>query len=158
MADYSFTTRWRVYAPPEKIWNALIDAEHYPSWWKSVLRVETIAPGDANGIGRTERTTWKTFLPYGFTFDTRVTRIEWQKSLALDAFGELEGTGLWTLTPDGASTIVRYDWNVKTTKAWMNFVAPVARPLFNWNHAAVMNDGAIGLGRLLNTQVENIKD
>ena len=158
MANYSFTTRWRVHAPPEQIWNALIDAENYPSWWKSILRVQPIAPGDANGIGRTERTTWKTFLLYGFTFETRVTRIEWQRTLALDAFGELEGTGLWTLTPASATTIVRYDWNVKTTKAWMNFIVSLARPFFNWNHAAVMNDGAKGLAQLLNAKVEPIKD
>jgi len=158
LADYSFKTIWRVHATPDKIWNALIAAEKYPSWWKSILRVEPIAPGDANGIGRTVRTTWKTFLPYGFTFDTRVARIVWQKTLALDAFGELEGTGLWTLTPEGDATIVRYDWNVKTTKAWMNFIAPIARPFFSSNHDAVMNDGALGLARLLNTKVEPIKD
>lgn len=158
MANYSFKTLWRVHAPADKIWDALINAAKYPAWWKSILRVETIAPGDANGIGRTERTTWKTFLPYGFTFDTRVTRIEWQKSLALDAFGELEGKGLWTLTPEGATTRVQYDWNVKTTQAWMNFIAPIARPFFNWNHDAVMNNGAQGLARLLNTIVESVKE
>lgn len=158
MADYSFVTLWRVHAPLEKIWNALIDAENYPSWWKSIQRVSPIAPGDANGIGRTERTTWKTFLPYGFTFDTRVKRIEWQKTLALDAFGELEGTGVWTLTPEGAATNVRYEWNVKTTKAWMNLLAPIARPFFNWNHDAVMNNGAQGLARVLNAKVEPLKE
>jgi hypothetical protein len=70
----------------------------------------------------------------------------------------LEGKGLWTLTPAGDATIVRYDWNVKTTQAWMNFIAPLARPFFNWNHDAVMNDGAQGLAKLLNTRVEPVKD
>ena len=158
MADYAFSTIWLVHAPPEKIWNALIDAENYPTWWKSIRRVETIAPGEPNGIGRTTRTTWQTFLPYGFTFDTRVTRLEWQHSLALEAFGELTGKGLWTLTPAGNATRVQYDWNVTTTLAWMNFIAPVAKPFFIWNHNAVMKDGAAGLAKALNAKVEILKE
>jgi uncharacterized protein YndB with AHSA1/START domain len=67
VADYSFSIRWRVHAPPEKFWQALINGAIYPQWWSSILRVESPAPGDTNGIGRTERTTWKTFPLYGFT-------------------------------------------------------------------------------------------
>ena len=81
MAQYSFTTIWRIRAPVEKIWDAIIHSEQYPSWWKSVVRVQVLAPGDANGIGRIVRTTWKTHLPYGFSFDTRVIRIEPLKTI-----------------------------------------------------------------------------
>jgi hypothetical protein len=42
-------------------------------------------------------------------------------------------------------THVRYDWIVDTTKRWMILLAPVARPLFAWNHHAVMRRGQEGL-------------
>jgi hypothetical protein len=42
-----------------------------------------------------------------------------------------------------------YEWDVRTARAWMNWLAPVARPAFAWNHDAVMRQGAEGLARLL---------
>ncbi len=65
------------------------------------------------------------------------------------ARGELEGTGCWTFDEADGITIVRYDWRVATTKAWMNLLAPLARPLFAWNRDVVMAWGQAGLLRLL---------
>jgi hypothetical protein len=48
---------------------------------------------------------------------------------------------------------MRYDWNVRTTKSWMNLLAPLARPLFQWNHKVVMQQGAEGLARRLNARL-----
>jgi hypothetical protein len=70
------------------------------------------------------------------------------------AIGELQGDGLWQLSTDGNETVVRYDWNVETTKRWMNLLAPIARPLFDWNHNVVMSWGAQGLAKRLGTIVE----
>ena len=50
---------------------------------------------------------------------------------------------------DGGSTRVRYDWRVKTTKPWMNLLAPVARPFFKWNHDVIMGWGEEGLRKRL---------
>jgi hypothetical protein len=35
----------------------------------------------------------------------------------------------------------------------MNRLAPLARPLFAWNHDVVMRQGAAGLARLLQAQL-----
>jgi hypothetical protein len=69
------------------------------------------------------------------------------------AIGELQGRGLWRLSSDGDDTIVRYDWNVETTKRWMNLLTPIARPLFEWNHNVVMGWGAQGLAQRLGVSV-----
>jgi hypothetical protein len=42
---------------------------------------------------------------------------------------------------------------VKTTEWWMNLLAPIARPLFAWNHDVVMRQGGEGLARLLGTRL-----
>ena len=69
--------------------------------------------------------------------------------LEAEATGELEGTGRWTLTSADGGTLVRYDWDVRTTKRWMNLLAPVARPVFNWNHRELMRAGGESLARRL---------
>jgi len=61
------------------------------------------------------------------------------------ATGELAGTGRWTLTSADGGTLVRYDWDVRTTRRWMNLLAPAARPVFRWNHDELMREGGEGL-------------
>lgn len=142
--DYAFVTSWRFDAPPEAVWDVLVDSHAWPRFWPYVASVEERAPGDASGIGSVRRYTWTSRLPYRLAFDLRVTKIEKPRLLEGEATGELEGLGRWTLTPDGTGTAVRYDWIVRTTKPWMNLLAPLARPAFSWNHDGVMAAGEKG--------------
>ncbi len=149
MTDYTFVTLWRFRAPVDAVWALLHDAEAWPAWWRGVEQVEALAAGDALGVGTVRRFTWKSVLPYRLRFDLRVTRIEKPFALEGEAFGELEGAGRWSLEADGDWTRVRYDWTVRTTRPWMNALAPLLKPAFRWNHDVVMRRGAEGLGRRL---------
>ena len=111
--------------------------------------VELLEDGDASGAGAYRRMTWRSALPYELTFNMRTTLIEPQRRIEGVADGELSGLGIWTLAAQGAHTQVRYDWRVDATKAWMRVLAPVARPLFAWNHGVVMEWGRAGLTRRL---------
>jgi len=158
VADYSFVTIWRVAAPIERVYGAIRDSHAWPSWWPTVLAVEDVAPGDERGIGAVRRYTFKGRLPYTLTYDLRVARVEEPTSLGGVASGELEGTGVWTLTADGPSTTtVRYDWNIRTTRWWMNLLAPLAGSVFRSNHDFVMSDGRVGLARLLGVEVTGLR-
>ncbi len=147
--SFELRTDWTFDAPTERVWLALIAPEEWPSWWRAVAKVERISDGDANGIGALRRMTWRTALPYTLSFDMRSTRIEPMTLIEGRAQGELEGLGRWTLTPDGPRTHVRYDWIVEVTQPWMRFIAPLARPVFAWNHGKVMGWGYEGLSRKL---------
>lgn len=105
-------------------------------------KVEVLEPGDAQGIGSLRRFTWKGTLPYRLRFNLRATRIDAPSLIEGDACGELEGVGRWLLRQDGAWTTVRYDWNVRTTKAWMNWFAFLLKGPFRRNHDRVMGWGA----------------
>jgi uncharacterized protein YndB with AHSA1/START domain len=158
VAAYSFVTIWRVEAPIERVFDAIRDSKAWPSWWPTVLKVEDIAEGDERGIGLVRRYTFKGKLPYTLTFDLKVDRVEEPTSLGGVASGELAGTGVWTLTADGPSTTtVRYDWNVRTTRWWMNLLAPLAGGIFRDNHDFVMSDGRVALGRLLGVEITGIR-
>ena len=147
MADYAFVTIWRHRAPIEAVFDAIRDAPSWPEWWPAVRRVEPVTPGDAaSGVGTVQRLTFKGSLPYTLTFDMRVTAVERPRLLAGHATGELEGDGVWTLSEEpGGVTVARYDWTIRTTRWWMNLLAPVAGGVFKANHDVVMRSGAQGL-------------
>jgi hypothetical protein len=149
MADYEFVTEWRFQSDLAPVWELIYRAEEWPSWWKGVERVELIEAGGDDHIGSLRRYTWKSRLPYKLTFDMKLVRVEPLSLIEGEALGELAGRGLWRLSCEGGITTARYDWSVRTTKAWMNLLAPVARPVFKWNHDVVMNWGAEGLAKKL---------
>ena len=153
MAEYHFVSRWRIQAPIERVWEEIFHAERWPSWWKYVDRVDELERGAADGVGRRQHLLFRTRLPYKGGFEVRATRVQPPSTLEADATGELEGTGRWMLTPDDGGTLVRYNWDVRTTRWWMNLLAPVARPAFRWNHDELMREGGESLARRLGARL-----
>ena len=153
MADYRFVTTWCLDAPVESVYDAIDDAARWPEWWKGVERAVKLEEGDADGIGRLWELTWRSALPSDLTFTCRVTRRDRPHVIEGTADGELIGVGRWRLYSGPAGTAAVYEWNVRTARPWMNRLAPVARPLFAWNHDVVMRQGAEGLARLLGAQL-----
>jgi hypothetical protein len=101
------------------------------------------------GVGSRYRVEWRSHIPYSVQFDFTVARIERPMLMEGHAEGDLSGRGVWHLLEDGGVTAVLYEWNVATTKRWMNVVAPLARPVFAANHDIVMRWGGEGLAREL---------
>ncbi len=150
MSDYQFVSVWNIAAPVNIVWDIIHDADSWPKWWKGVIRSVELNKGDPEGLGSVRRTAWKSALPYVLEFDSEITRIEHHRLIEARAFGELEGKGLWQFFPEiDGSTRIQYDWTVNTTKAWMNIIAPVARPIFRWNHDVIMRWGEVGLKKRL---------
>ena len=157
MAQYEMITIWRIKAPIESVWQAIRALEEWPAWWSFVTKVVEIDPGDENGLGAIHRLDWKTRLPYSLSFESEVVRIEKPIVIEAKVDGELVGYGTWHLSQTGDITIIRHDWRVSTRKAWMNWLAPIAKPAFKWNHVAVMRDGGKGLARHLGAKLIGIK-
>lgn len=149
MADYSFVTEWLFDAPVERVFAEIQAAEDWPAFWKGVRRVEVLSRPEHGLVGTRTRNTWRSVLPYTLTFDAEVIAAEAPRRLELRADGELSGSGRWELEPTASGTRVTYHWNVATTRAWMNLLAPLLRPLFKWNHDVVMHWGYQGLRKRL---------
>jgi uncharacterized protein YndB with AHSA1/START domain len=142
VADYQFVTQWDLDAPVERVWPEIHRSDLWPTWWRGVESVDILKPGGDHGVGGVRRYVWRSKLPYRLTFDMEVTRVVPLVSIEGVARGELDGHGTWQFTRVGEGrTHVRYDWVVKTTKAWMNLLSPIARPFFGWNHDVVMEWG-----------------
>jgi uncharacterized protein YndB with AHSA1/START domain len=146
---YEFLTTWVLEAPRERVWEAIWESERWPEWWRGVERVVELEPAGEDGVGQRSRYTWRSRLPYDLDFEMRTTRVERPHLLEGEAAGELSGLGRWRLFEENSDTAVVYEWEVGTTKRWMNALAPLARPAFAWNHDWVMRNGGLGLAGLL---------
>jgi hypothetical protein len=153
MAEYRLTTIWCLDAPLREVWDAIHDSTRWPHWWKNVEQVREMQAGAADGLGAIHRYIWKGALPYRVVVDVRVTRVEPLIALEGQASGALEGAGRWHFTACGLCTVVRYEWHVRTTKAWMNAIAPIAYLAFRWNHDSIMREGGRALARHLDARL-----
>jgi uncharacterized protein YndB with AHSA1/START domain len=152
VAEYRFLTTWLIEADRERVWDAIYDSERWPEWWKGVEEAEKLEEGDESGVGQYGRYVWKSKLPYRLEFFVLTTKVERPHLLEGEASGELAGTGRWRLFEHDGTTAIVYEWNVRTTRAWMNLLAPIARPIFAVNHDYVMRNGGQGLAELLGTR------
>ena len=97
---------------------------------------------------------FRTRLPYDMVFvaDLLVTDAELSGGRAGDRAG---ATGTAS-SRSSRSTVA--PWCGSTGRCgrwltWMRVVAPVARPIFSWNHRSLMAEGAFGLARRLDTRL-----
>jgi uncharacterized protein YndB with AHSA1/START domain len=153
MAGYRFLTTWLLDSPREPVWDAIYDQERWPSWWRGVEEAEELKAGEPSGVGTVSRLVWKSLLPYRVEFEVTTKRVEPLHLLEGHAVGELEGVGRWRLYEQEGATAVLYEWNVATTKPWMNRMSPLLRPAFEWNHDWVMARGGEGIARLLGCEL-----
>ncbi len=150
MAHYTLTTTWKIDKPIEKIWDELIKFEDWPKWWKSIkhVRLEKLKNNTL-----VLHFTWKGILPYSLTFPIIITYLDPMKWIEGEAKGDLEGRGICAISSTKTQTTITFTWNVSTKKRWMNIVAPIAKPIFSWNHNNIMQQGAKGLARYLKVKV-----
>lgn len=57
MAEYQFSTVWRVEASLQDVWEVFSHPDQWPEWWVSLERVTEIKKGDGLGIGALHRYT-----------------------------------------------------------------------------------------------------
>ena len=50
-ADYHYISTWQLQAPIERVWAAISDLEQLPAWYPAVQEVQTLTPGDPDGVG-----------------------------------------------------------------------------------------------------------
>jgi uncharacterized protein YndB with AHSA1/START domain len=153
MTQYAFATTWDLAAPIDRVWSELQDPASWRQWFPAIRDAGTVEPGGPDGIGRVIEFTARAGLPYDLVVRVRVTRVEPPRLVELTALGDLDGSGRWTLAEEDGVTTARFEWRVATTKAWMNVLAPLARPVFAWNHDLAMTAAGRGLAKQLGVRL-----
>lgn len=153
MPAYVFRDEWHVAADPPTVWATVRQVERWPEWWPSVHGVTRVAPAEADAQGEVWRFVFRTRLPYRMAFDARVVQDEPLHGVRTTVTGRVEGMGRWEVAEVEGGAAVRFDWEVRPRLAWMRLLSPVARPLFVWNHAALMREGGEALATRLGTRL-----
>jgi uncharacterized protein YndB with AHSA1/START domain len=154
-ADFEFSSGWQLRAPRTEVWEALLDYEIWPSWWPGLEELNLIRDGDERGIGRVAESRWRGPIGYQFRFSMEAVEIRPHELLRGLATGDLSGQGSFHLSGHTDWTEVRLDWAVNAQKRWMEFLAPVARPVFVYGHDYVMERGAEGLAEYLGVEMRD---
>ncbi len=141
-SDYQFLTEWRVAGTIEEVKAVLGDAGALPRWWPAVyLRVDERERGGPDGVGRTVDLHTKGWLPYTLRWTLRITEPITDAGFALEATGDLVGTGRWTFAQDGPEVVITYDWRVSATKPLLRRLAWLLKLAFEANHRWAMQKG-----------------
>jgi uncharacterized protein YndB with AHSA1/START domain len=140
--EYQFVTVWEVEGTPEEVFDILDDPTDLVRWWPSVyLGVVVEDPGDERGVGKVVSVLTKGWLPYKLRWSFRVTEKVRPIRIVLDAWGDLDGHGEWTIAGQGSMTRARYDWRVRADKPLIRHLSFVFKPVFSANHCWAMARG-----------------
>ena len=138
--EYHFRNVWSVEVAAPAVFGALVDLANYPAWWPDVRAVSRVDDDTAEF-------TCRALLPYALTFRLhRAEQDEGAGRLRVLMTGDLEGycQGIVAADrPDAAR--LEISQKVVVHKRLLRALAPVARPLFRANHAAMMRRGQRGL-------------
>ncbi len=140
--DFRFETRWTVQATPDEVFGILSDPMELPRWWPSAyLSADEVERGAADGAGRVVSLVTKGWLPYTLRWTLRVTAITAPREISIEAFGDLEAKGLWTITDRGGVTDVDFVWEVAPSNALVKNFSFILGGAYERNHRWAMERG-----------------
>ena len=117
-SEYHFVTVWRVPGTIEEVKDVLGNADTLPQWWPSVyLSVRRVSEGGPDFVGSENELHTKGWLPYTLRWTLTLTEPMTDTGFALEASGDLNGTGVWTFEQDGPEVVITYDWRVQAGQA-----------------------------------------
>ncbi|HLK22360.1 MAG TPA: hypothetical protein VKT81_25610, partial [Bryobacteraceae bacterium] len=83
----------------------------------------------------------KGWLPYTLHWFFRVTENRRPFGFSLEAWGDFEGTGVWTFVQDGRFVNITYDWKIRAEKPLLRYLSFLLKPIFSANHRWAMARG-----------------
>lgn len=141
--EYHFVTRWRVEGTAEEVYDVLDDGRDLQRWWPSVyLDVKEVEPGVFELLTKGR-------LPYTLRWRLRRTESRRPTGFSLEAWGDFDGTGVWTFVEDGRFVDITYDWRIKAEKPLLRYLSFLLKPIFSANHRWAMAQGEESLKREL---------
>jgi hypothetical protein len=139
---FRFVTTWRVRGSAGEVADILRHPLDLPRWWPAVyLSASELSPPDDRGLHQRVRVQTKGFLPYTIGWDLIVTENRYPERFAIEASGDFEGGGVWTIAQDGGDVRATCDWRVHVTRPVLQRLAPLVRPLLEANYHWAMRQG-----------------
>ena len=132
--EHHFITHWQVEGDVQEVSDILEDVPSLTRWWPSVyLDVDILEPGDESGVGKVVGLYTKGWLPYRLRWQFRVTESRAPYGSTLEAWGDFNGRGIWTLEQVGPMVNLTYDWKIRADKSLLRYLsfsqAPSSQPI-----------------------------
>lgn len=143
--EFVFRHAWEVAAPVDRVYDVLVDVEHYPDWWPQVLAVAHI--DDVSG-----RVVCRSLAP--FELDLVLTSQVQDPDrgvLRVAVSGDLEGWCAFGLVETDAGSRLEFEQRVRVARRGLRTVSRWLGPVLRLNHAWMMRGCRIGLERHLAT-------
>jgi hypothetical protein len=83
----------------------------------------------------------KGWLPYALKWSFEVKKIKKPFYLEIQAFGDLEGQGVWSISEIKQGCQVVYDWQIAANKPILKKLSWLLKPIFAANHHWAMQKG-----------------
>ncbi|MGA9103437.1 hypothetical protein [Aeromicrobium sp.] len=153
-SQYSFSSRWHIDAPHERVWTTfedLLSSDDPFVWWPGMASTR-----DGGGDIHVDAGS-----PMGYTLRFRLHDLVQtpKERVELQADGDLLGSADLRLSPaDATSSTIDVSWHVDVTQPWMRRMRFVLRPVFVLAHDAVMRAGERGLNAWLREQAAGDSD
>lgn len=147
--QYRFRTVWSLTQPASAVWAALDSPTTWPRWWPGCLVAEPLTENQQPPVGRRYRFHWSGALPYTLVMDVTLVALEPCRRMAGRVEGLMVGTAEWTLWREAGETKLAFELAVSARQTWAAYLAPLARPVFRWNHEHLMARGEAGLEQWL---------
>jgi hypothetical protein len=130
--------RFHFDADPARFWSAIGSVEDYPRWWPWLRSFE------AKGMvqGDEWRCTVKPPLPYVVRFTIHLEEVDPEVRVRARVSGDIEGTALLDVEPDGDGCAVQLVSALQPTNAVLKVMATFGRPLARFGHDWVLDIGA----------------
>lgn len=142
-----FRSLWSIDADGGEALDVLRDYERVAEWWGRTFLATNVTRGPGSTLVGLQGTILsRGFLPYRFRWQAEVISAT-DESVCLSAKGDFEGTGTWRRPRPDEMADLCFDWDVHIANPLLRAFCPIAIPLYLWNHAYAMADGARSLHR-----------
>ncbi|MBT2263872.1 SRPBCC family protein [Rhodococcus erythropolis] len=138
MTDFDFHSVWTLPASVDRAYDVLADAEKYSQWWPQIRRVRTI--DEHSGSMAIRSAVPLTLLVFG----RREVEDPIGRYLKVRLSGAMTGWSSWAVRSAGSGCTAEFRQQVAVSGA-LGLASKIAKPVFEWNHEAMMRGGHRGL-------------
>ncbi len=154
MAKYTIKLVWKIKAPLEDVWDAILNTHNWPKWWKNIRQVKETIRGFDTGTGSLRYYKLRGILPYRITFCIMTTNVVQYEIIEGDIYGDIKGNIEWHFSKENEFIIVHIIWAVHDTKPLTYIASFFFFYLFKWNFKSIFKRGAKSLTRYLKAPAE----
>lgn len=142
VTDFDFHSVWTLQASADRVYAVLADAERYSQWWPQIRRVR--ATDEHSGSMAIRSAVPLTLLVFG----RREVEDPVARHLQVRLSGAMTGWSSWVVRPAESGCVADFRQQVAVSGA-LGLASKIAKPVFEWNHEAMMRGGHRGLSAYL---------